>query len=206
MQIIVMGPPGSGKGTQAKIIEKTFNLTHISSGDLLRNNPNLPQEIRDIMNSGAFPPDEMMLDLVKLELDRCTSGWILDGFPRTLNQAKMLEKMYPENVKIIYFHIDEAELVNRLTGRLTCPKCGKIYHSTANPPKTPGICDDDGSTLTQRKDDTEEVVKNRLAVYREKTAPIIDYYNKKSLLQTIEAGGSNSIDSIFSNITKILSS
>lgn len=206
MHLILVGPPGSGKGTQAKKIAADFGVEHISTGDLLRNNPNLSQEQKDIINSGSLIPDLMMLDIVKDKLSRCKGkGWILDGYPRTLEQAHLLENALEDgSTKVLYFSLDTKELLNRITGRLTCPACGAVFHKVSKKPQLEGICDSCKEPLIQRKDDHEEVVKKRLDTYFTSTEPVIEYYRDKKILEKVECGNDHSIDQIFNNIKEIL--
>lgn len=206
MEIILIGPPGSGKGTQAKKLEQETGYKHVSTGDLLRNNPNLTKKQKEALNSGKLLSDEMILDIVQCELkNHEQTGWILDGYPRTQNQAKQLDDILgSKKPLVLYFHVKEKDLIERLTGRLTCKQCGSVYHKTSNPPKNTSYCDNCNTALTQRKDDTIEVVTQRLKIYEEKTAPIIQYYKEKNILQTIDSGNNRSIENIFLSIKEIL--
>lgn len=205
MHLVLMGPPGSGKGTQAKIIAQNFNLEHISTGDLLRKNPNLSKEQRDIINSGDFIPDNMMLEIVKSKLETCHGGWILDGYPRTLTQAKNLQDALQNSTfQVIYFDIDEGELLDRITGRLTCSNCDSIFHKKTKPPIKENICDNCGGALIHRKDDTKETIKHRLEAYHNYTAPVVKYFKEKNVLASISTDNSKSIDQIFDEVREIL--
>ncbi len=183
MYIIFLGPPGSGKGTQAQLLAKSLKHPHISSGDLLRKNKNLPAAIAAQIAAGAMLSDKDVLDLVKdrLNQDDAKMGWILDGFPRTKSQAQHLSNMFP-NLEIITISllIPDEKIKERLANRRTCQDCGKIFHLINNKPKHEGICDACNGVLITRPDDTPEVITKRLEVYREKTAPLIDYYQGAS--------------------------
>lgn len=192
MHIIMLGAPGSGKGTQAELLKKRLNLPHISSGDLLRNNPNLPEEAKEILRSGRLIPDEMMIAIVKERLSKEEKGWILDGFPRTTNQAEALQSFLKEAPLVLHLQITDEEIANRLTKRRTCPNCNAIYHLTSHPPKEAGLCDLCKTPLIAREDDKPEVVAKRLALYHEKTAPLIEFYQKKGQLLSIDVSGGKS--------------
>ncbi|MCH9812166.1 nucleoside monophosphate kinase [bacterium] len=202
MHLILIGPPGSGKGTQAKKIAKEFHLDHISTGDLLRNNPDLTKEQKELLNSGKLIPDMMMLDIVKARLNKCHGrGWILDGYPRTIAQAHLLENALEDGtVKVLYFTLDTKELVDRITGRLSCPACGSVFHKITRPPKKDNLCDNCGEPLIHRKDDTEEVIKKRLDTYFTYTDPVVKYYQDKNRFYNIACGNKHSIDEIFETI------
>ena len=179
----MLGPPGSGKGTQANLLAERQKVPHISSGDLLRKNEDLPEEIKAQIAAGKMLKDEDVLDLVKNRLlkDDARRGWILDGFPRTESQAEALHKMLPDlEVTAILLLVSDEKIKERLVNRRTCEDCGAIYHLINNKPKVDGICDICGGNLITRPDDNPEVIANRLKVYRDMTAPIIEYYKKIS--------------------------
>jgi len=196
MRVIILGPPGAGKGTQADDICKLYDIPHISTGDLfrenLKNETPLGKKAKAYMDAGDLVPDELVVDLVedRIKRDDCQKGYLLDGFPRTVQQAEALDKINAENkVSIdVALNLDVPSdiLVDRLTGRRTCPTCSTSYHILYNPPKVDGICDKDGAELIQRSDDVEEVVKNRVQVYETSTAPLIHYYDDLGLLATID--------------------
>lgn len=185
--IVLLGPPGAGKGTQAEKLAQKFGLLHLSTGGVLRDavkkGTELGKQVQAIMESGELVPDTLVSKIVDewIRLRRGNKGLILDGFPRNLVQAgflKELEKDFP--VSVINIQVDESEIVKRLAGRRSCPQCGKIYNVYTLPPEQEGVCDRCGACLVQREDDREEVVQERLRVYRTETEPLIDFYSDKS--------------------------
>ena len=212
MNIVFLGPPGAGKGTQAKKIAEKYGIPQISTGDMFREHlskgTELGKKAKEYMDKGALVPDEIVLGMVEERLKQpdCEKGFILDGFPRTVPQAealdKLLEKMGKKIDYAILIDVPDEELVKRLTGRRTCKKCGMMYHVMFKPPKEEGKCDVCGGELYQRADDNEETVRNRLKVYHEQTEPIIAYYEKKGVLHRID--GMGSIDEIFNRIVQLL--
>lgn len=212
MNLIMLGPPGSGKGTQAKRLTERFGIPQISTGDILREavkeGTPLGKEAKRYMDEGKLVPDEVVVGIVRERLKEpdCEKGFILDGFPRTVAQAEALDRILEEMGRkidhVIDIEVSEDELLKRLTGRRTCKRCGAMYHIIFNPPKRDGICDQCGGELYQRDDDREETIKARLKVYREQTAPLIDYYEKRGLLRRIE--GSGKIDEIEERILKAI--
>ncbi|MCS7279603.1 MAG: adenylate kinase [Thermodesulfobacteriaceae bacterium] len=212
MNIIFLGPPGAGKGTQAKVLIDRFNIPQISTGDMLRENvakgTELGMKAKEYMEKGQLVPDEIILGMVKDRLSQADAqkGFILDGFPRTVAQAEALDKMLSEMGKkieyVLALMVPDEDLVIRLTGRRTCKKCGMMYHIKFKPPKEEGKCDTCGGELYQRPDDNEETVRNRLKVYHESTAPLLDYYKKKGVL--FEIDGSKSIEEITKQLLEIL--
>lgn len=206
--IVLLGPPGAGKGTQAQVISHEMNLAHISSGDLFRENLKNQTELgklaQGFMNRGELVPDDVTIAMVHDRLQRpdCQDGALLDGFPRTPAQADaladMLGSMGQKVDSVPYISVPAEELIERLSGRWTCPSCGKVYHEKYNPPKTPGICDVDGTKLIQRDDDKAETVERRIRVYAEQTTPLIEYYRQKDLL--VEVDGKKSIDEVSKEI------
>ncbi len=212
MNIIFLGPPGSGKGTQAKILVEKYEIPQISTGDMLREHvakgTDLGLKAKEYMEKGQLVPDEIILDMVKQRLSQSDAqkGFILDGFPRTVAQAEALDKILePMGKKIEYvlaLIVPDEELVIRLTGRRTCKNCGMMYHIKFKPPKEEGKCDVCGGELYQRADDNEETVRNRLKVYHQQTAPLIEYYKNKGVL--FEIDGSKSIEEITQQLINIL--
>ena len=204
MYIVLLGPPGAGKGTQAQIIAKEFNLAHISSGDLFRENLKNETELGKLaqgyMNRGELVPDDVTIAMVKDRISRpdCKEGALLDGFPRTPAQADALGKMLAEfggQVNSVpYISVPADVLIERLSGRWSCPVCGHVYHAVYNPPKTPGKCDEDGSELIQREDDKPATVERRIRVYMEQTAPLIEYYKTRGVLAEVD--GTLSIEKV----------
>lgn len=202
--VVLMGGPGAGKGTQAKLLCKKLGLPQIATGDLFRENLREETELGKLahtyMDVGELVPDEVTVAMVKDRLSRpdCAGGALLDGFPRTINQADALDDLLAETnerVHIVpYIHVSSDSLLKRLAGRWTCSSCGHVYHILFNPPQQAGICDIDGSQLYQRVDDTEETQKRRIEVYLEQTAPLLDYYREKELL--VEINGEQSIEQV----------
>ena len=212
MRLVIMGPPGAGKGTQAALIKEAYNIPHISTGDMFReaisNKTALGIEAKKNIDKGMLVPDSVTISLVKerLSQDDCKKGFLLDGFPRTIAQAQALDEILKElNIKldaVINIDVDFNVLVDRIIGRRVCPKCGASFHIVNQPPKKEGICDACGSVLVQRKDDTKETVVTRLDVYTNQTKPLLDYYTNQGLIKNV--CGLGDIDVIFSNIKKSL--
>ncbi|CDQ41400.1 MULTISPECIES: adenylate kinase [Virgibacillus] len=208
MNLILMGLPGAGKGTQAEKINEKYNIPHISTGDMFRlaikEGTDLGKKAKEYMDQGELVPDEVTIGIVRerLNKDDCKNGFLLDGFPRTINQAEALQDLLQDmNETIDYvLHVDvpEEKLVERLTGRRICPTCGATYHVVYNPPKEDGICDKDGSQLIQRDDDKADTVKKRLSVNIEQTKPLLDFYEDKGYLVTVD--GNQDIDQVFRDI------
>ncbi|MEW6440712.1 MAG: adenylate kinase [bacterium] len=208
MNVILLGPPGVGKGTAAKKMVEKYGIPQISTGDLLReavkNKTELGMKAKKYMDAGELVPDALVIDLLKERVSRpdCRKGFILDGFPRTIPQAQSLDASGIPIDVVLNLNADEKVIVERLSGRRDCPKCGSIYHVQNKPPKKPGICDACQSALIMREDQKEEVIQNRLQVYRKQTEPLIDYYGKKGVQKTINA--IQPIDKVFRDIQKAM--
>ncbi len=212
MKIIMLGAPGAGKGTQAKMIADKYSVPHVSTGDIFRanikNGTELGKEAKKFMDQGLLVPDELT---VKILLDRvaqedCKNGYVLDGFPRTIPQAEVLEKALNELGDQIDYAIDvdvpDENIIRRMSGRRACLSCGATYHIEHVPPKTEGICDRCGKELVLRDDDKAETVKNRLDVYHKQTQPLIDFYSERNILKTVD--GTQDMNDVFAAIVKIL--
>jgi adenylate kinase len=213
MRLILLGPPGSGKGTQANLLQDKFRIPKISTGDILRaaveDNTELGNQARKFMDKGELVPDEVVISLIKeriVEPD-CEAGFILDGFPRTIVQAEKLgetlEAMGQDIDSVLDLEVDRDELLVRLTGRRTCKNCGAMFHRTSHPPQVEEICDECGGELYQRPDDNEETIVKRLEVYSKETAPLKEFYRKQGKLKTIQGRGG--MDTIFSQLCKMVS-
>lgn len=212
MNIILMGPPGAGKGTQSERILSYLDIPHISTGDMFReaikNQTELGKSAQSYINAGKLVPDEVTIGLVKERLSRedCKKGYLLDGFPRTIPQAEALQELAKEISRpvelVINITADKDELVKRISGRRVCPKCGNSYHVQFKLPKVDGICDNCGAELIQRKDDTIESLNVRLDAYENQTKPLIEFYEKLGLCK--EVNGLQNIDDVFNDIQKIL--
>ena len=212
MDLIFLGPPGAGKGTQAKMLVERYGIPQVSTGDILRaavaEGTELGKKAKEYMEAGKLVPDEVVIGIIeeRLKQSDCEKGFILDGFPRTVPQAealdKVLEKMGRKIDHVLTLDVPEEELIRRLTGRRTCKKCGAMYHIIFNPPKVEGVCDKCGGELYQRPDDNEETVRSRLSVYEQQTRPLIDFYEKKGLVRKIDGRGE--IKEIFEQIVRIL--
>jgi len=212
MKIIMLGAPGAGKGTQAKMIADKYNVPHISTGDIFRanikNGTELGKEAKTYMDKGLLVPDELTVKILldRVAQDDCKNGYVLDGFPRTIPQAEVLDKALTELGDKIDFAIDvdvpDANIIRRMSGRRACLACGATYHIEHVPPKAEGICDRCGEALVLRDDDKEETVKNRLNVYHEQTQPLIEYYTAKNILKTVD--GTVDMQVVFDSIVAIL--
>jgi adenylate kinase len=208
MRLILFGPPGVGKGTQAQILSQTFNIPHISTGDILRDAVNNKTELglkaKSYMDKGELVPDDVMIGIVKevLSSERCKNGFILDGFPRTIKQAEALEQIFNElNIKLDYvisLEVDDDEIIKRLTNRRVCKNCGAVYNLLIDKIPEDSKCPRCGGELYQRSDDNPEVIKNRLKVYRESTQIVLDYYAKRGILRKI--GGLGEINQVTKKI------
>ena len=212
MKIIMLGAPGAGKGTQAKMIAAKYGIPHISTGDIFRanikNGTELGAKAKQYMDKGELVPDELVVDLVidRFKEDDCKNGYVLDGFPRTIPQAEALDKALTaigENVDYaINVEVPDDNIINRMGGRRACVGCGATYHIVYSPTKVEGKCDTCGGDLIIRDDDKPETVKNRLSVYHEQTQPLIDYYTKKGIIKEVD--GTVDMNDVFKAITDIL--
>ena len=208
MKILLIGPPGGGKGTQAKKLSSKFNIPQISTGDMLRDHvkrmSELGIEAKEFMDKGELVPDELILKMMKSKLsdNDCNNGYILDGFPRTLPQAKGLDALL-DNIdsnldKVIIIKVDDDVIIDRMSGRRVHKNSGRIYHIKYNPPKNEGLDDITNEPLSIRSDDKKETVKTRLKIYHDLTKPLINFYKKKNIL--FEVNGENEIEDVFANI------
>ncbi len=203
-RIVLLGPPGAGKGTQAKLLAAKNGLAHLSTGDILRDevarDTELGRKAKGYMNRGDLVPDGLIIDMIKGRLAE-KSGFILDGFPRTVTQAEALEKILSIDVAI-NITLSREEVISRLSSRRVCRKCGKIYNLLYNPPKNEGVCDACGGEIFQRDDDKREVIENRYDVYMEATAPLIDFYEERGLLKDVD--GSQPTEKVSEDILAVL--
>lgn len=213
MRLILLGPPGAGKGTQASSIVAEYGITHISTGDIFRHNikneTELGKKVKSYLDKGQLVPDELTIDLVwdRLSKDDCKKGFLLDGFPRTINQAEALQKGLEERGlkldKVINIDVDKNILVKRLSGRRVCKNCGETYHVDNKPSEKEGVCDKCSGEVIQRADDNEKTVLDRIEVYESQTFPLIDFYKNLGLILTVD--GTLSIEDVFSQIKESLS-
>ena len=213
MNLILLGPPGAGKGTQAQRIEKSHGLVQLSTGDMLRDavvsQTEIGRQAGRLMDAGKLVPDDVVIGLIKERIveEDCQEGFILDGFPRTIVQAERLtetlDKMCLSIDAVVDFEVESEELVSRLTGRSTCLDCGAMFHRTSCPPLKVGVCDTCEGGLYQREDDKEGTIKKRLEVYEHETAPLKEYYRKQGNLKTVQ--GSGTVEEIFSRVCAAVS-
>ena len=212
MKIIMLGAPGAGKGTQAKLIADKYGIPHISTGDIFRanikNNTELGRKAKTYMDQGLLVPDELTCDLVvdRIANDDCAGGFILDGFPRTIPQAQCLTDALAKTGDSMDYAIDvdvpDENIINRMSGRRACLNCGATYHIVSIPTKVPGICDRCGEKVVLRDDDKPETVKNRLKVYHDQTQPLIDYYKQQGILKTVD--GTQPMEKVFDDIVGLI--
>lgn len=212
MKLLIMGRPGAGKGTQAANIKEYFHIPHISTGDMFRaaikNQTKLGLTAKDYMDKGLLVPDEVTIGIVQERLleDDCKKGFLLDGFPRTIAQAESLESFLKKNKialdAVLDVDVPAEILIQRMVGRRVCKGCGATYHVEFNAPKQEGICDVCGTKLIQRNDDTYETAQNRLAVYDQQTAPLLEFYKERNLLKTVD--GNQALDKVFEDIKAVL--
>jgi adenylate kinase len=203
--IVLLGPPGAGKGTQGEKLTDEFGYVRLSTGDMLReavrNGTELGKKAKEYMDAGALVPNDLIIGLMKEKIKDVKGGVLLDGFPRTVEQADALGEVMKVDLAL-NFDVPDEELIARLTQRRSCPDCNAVYHLVTKKPKQEGVCDKCGGKLYQRDDDKESTVKNRLEVYHKNTQPLIDYYEKKGVLATIPSTGS--IDEIFELVKKAI--
>ena len=209
MRIILLGPPGGGKGTQGERIEKEYGIPRFSTGDLLREavekETDLGLRAKAAMSRGELVSDEIVIGLIRERIHKKDSrrGYVLDGFPRNIRQAQALEEIDPDQKETaLDIQIEDRKAVERLSARRSCPRCGAVYNLKQKPPEKEGVCDNCGGKLVQRKDDRPEVIENRLKIYHEQTERLIDYYRKKSVYKKID--GTGEIAEVFSRIKKVL--
>jgi len=213
MNLILVGPPGAGKGTQAQRLEKTFNITQLSTGDMLRSEvasgSDLGLQAKEVMDSGELVSDEVIIAMILSRIDKadCNNGFILDGFPRTTPQAEALDVMLNDKgiqiEHVIEIEVDDDAMVTRITGRYTCAGCGKGYHDKFEKPITEGVCNECGGTeFTRREDDNAETVRSRLGAYHEQTAPVLGYYKEKGILRGVD--GMAAIDDVTEQLIGIV--
>jgi adenylate kinase len=208
--LVLLGPPGSGKGTQAQLIKDKYQLTHISTGDLLREHirqgSKLGKMAKSYMDQGKLVPDELIFEILfeRVSKDDCVEGYILDGFPRTLSQAETLQTKLPKGVSpiVINLTLSDREVIQRLSGRVTCEKCGSPYQLVSSPPKKAGICDRCQGHLIHRSDDTEAVISQRLKVYHDQTKPLIAFYDKLHTLHSVSC--SQPKDKVFADVVTVI--
>jgi len=197
MRIVLLGAPGAGKGTHCKRVADRYGIVHLSSGDILRREraegTELGKKAQSYMDAGSLVPDDLIVEMMSRAVQNAQGGYVLDGFPRTVNQAQVLDKALAVQGggidRVINLQVDDRVVVERITGRRSCPTCGAVYHVKNMPPKVDGICDKDGTRLVQRPDDTEEVVRNRLETYYRQTEPVVDYYKARQTVHDLDAGG-----------------
>ena len=209
MILVFLGPPGAGKGTQAKKLAEDKGFVHISTGDILRDavrkGTPLGKKAKEYMERGELVPDDLMVALIE-EVFPEGKGVVIDGFPRTVPQAEALDRMLSKRGisvdRAVLFDIPDEEVITRLTGRRSCPNCGAVYHMKFNPPRRDEVCNRCGTKLLQREDDREEVVRRRLKVYREQTAPLVDYYRSKGILITLDA--SRPIEEVYQDLKRLV--
>ncbi len=212
LNLVLLGPPGSGKGTQAKFLSERYHIPHVSTGDMLReevrNETSLGLKAKEIMDQGGLVSDEIVSAMILKRLDQedCARGVILDGYPRTVEQAQVLDGILAELgrtlERVILVDVPDEEIVRRLGGRRSCPKCGKVYHLIFSPPADGEHCDVCGVELVQRDDDKEEVIRQRLVQYHEKTQPLVDFYANRSLLATVD--GSQDMEAVTTAIVEAI--
>jgi adenylate kinase len=204
-RVALLGPPGAGKGTQAKRVVEALGLVHLSTGDILRDEvargTDLGRRARGFMDRGELVPDDLIVDMIRGRIEAADVGFLLDGFPRTVPQAEALEKISPLDV-VINIRLSREEVVARLTARRVCTECGRIHNLAFRPPSDPNVCDACGGKLIQRDDDKEDVIQNRYDVYRASTAPLIDFYRARGILEEVD--GQIGSDGLFERVRELL--
>ncbi|WP_459842316.1 adenylate kinase [Halanaerocella petrolearia] len=207
MRLVLLGPPGAGKGTQAARMEAAYGLPHVATGDIFRQaikeETELGKKAKEYIDQGKLVPDKIVVGIVeeRLSEDDCQEGFILDGFPRTIEQAEALADLVDLDT-VLNIKVGDEEVVNRLSGRRVCKECGATFHLEYNQPQKKGLCDECGADLYQRDDDKPETIKERLKVYYDQTAPLINYYKDRNLLQSVN--GEQNLDQVFADISQIL--
>ena len=197
MRVVLLGAPGAGKGTHCKRIADRYGVVHLSSGDILRREraqgTELGKKAQGYMDAGALVPDDLIVEMMTKAIQQAATGYVLDGFPRTVNQGEVLDKSLVAQKTgidmVVNLRVSDGVVVERITGRRSCPKCGAVYHVKNMPPKTAGVCDRDGTPLVQRPDDTEEVVRNRLETYYRQTEPVVEYFKARRAVYDLDADG-----------------
>ncbi|MBP7052758.1 MAG: adenylate kinase [Phycisphaerae bacterium] len=197
MRVILLGAPGAGKGTHCKKIAERYGIMHLSSGDILRreraDGTELGKKAQSYMDAGALVPDDLIVEMMTQAVQKAPAGYVLDGFPRTVNQGEVLDRSLASQGggidMVINLQVNDRVVVERITGRRSCPQCGAVYHVKNMPPKKDGVCDKDGTRLVQRPDDTEEVVRNRLETYYRQTEPVVEYYKSSRTVHDIDGNG-----------------
>jgi adenylate kinase len=197
MRIVLLGAPGAGKGTHCKRIAERYGIVHLSSGDILRREraegTPLGKQAQQYMDAGALVPDDLIVEMMSGAIRKAPAGYVLDGFPRTVNQAEVLDQSLAQDKQdidaVLNLQVDDCVVLERITGRRSCPKCGTVYHVKNMPPKVDELCDKDGTPLIQRPDDTEEVVRSRLETYYRQTKPVVDYYRARRTVYDLDANG-----------------
>jgi adenylate kinase len=212
MILVFLGPPGCGKGTQAKLVEEKLKIPHIALGDILREAVSEGSEVglkaQSFLKQGKLVPDSLVIEVTKERINKpdCASGFILDGFPRTMVQAEsldsVLESLGKKVDRAVYFTVSLEEIIKRISGRRSCKNCGRVYHVTFNRPKENNKCDNCGIPLYQREDDREETIRTRFEVYQEKTAPLVEYYRKQGKL--VEVDGGQELKKVFREVSSVL--
>ena len=215
MRLVILGPPGAGKGTQAKRLAEKFRMAHLSSGDIFRaekaGGSALGAKLAEYMSAGKLVPDEIVVDVMAKAIRECSAGGglLLDGFPRTVPQAQALDKQLAASRTpldaVVVITADDEQIVRRITGRRSCPKCGRIYHTEFMPPRENNVCDDDKATLDQRADDKEDVVRQRLEAYYRQTEPVIGYYRQSNGEHVVEVDGNRAPEEVTASLIEAVS-